>query len=173
MKEKTMLDKLYVAKVYQARTEEGYIEKGDIYSNKELSIKLSNMREVEEMGEIIVKKSILFPFQLRELITGIPIDTLYEQTNNGTNIPTILDSYWLSGIKNRYHTFIVIPYDKVHPTMEDVEEYFKNLEEENMDAEQMKNEILELINEGKKKMANRNQKIDNRINELLLKTKTK
>ena len=123
MKQENLLNKLFICNLYQTDSDDGYFRRDAVCTNDDVEKVLKNSRRVHQVGRVIVERSFFNRFQLKEIITGIPIDTLYERTTNKKGLRFIWDRNWIAGAKNRYHSFIVVPIWNCTPTAEQIDKY--------------------------------------------------
>ena len=136
---KSLLDRLYVCNLFQVKASKGYVRKEDLHSKYGI-INASVMSHCYELGSIIVKKSIIFPYSLEEVITGISFDTIYEVYNPYERCAWY--EYTVKGGKKEYDTFILV---LRNPTKKDIDDYYSL----HSDAEEYKSELMSLISSGK------------------------
>ncbi|MEE3343760.1 MAG: hypothetical protein VZS44_06700 [Bacilli bacterium] len=133
---KNILDDLYICDLYQVDKEIGYLTKGKIgiAMGRE-----AGKKYIKKVGTVIVKKSKLHPFRLKEILTNVPIDTIYEDFR-----------YKTYGWKKEYNTFIYLdPYILDTYYVKVTEDDFYSYCDEHPDTEKYRNELIELLNHGK------------------------
>lgn len=163
---KKTLDNLLLCDLYQVKEDIGYI---DCYVIKEKywirSDYLLN-ENFDKVSSVIVKKNKVSKskskskYNLKEIITGTPIDTLYEISAPGISIP--------DGKKSEYDTFILVPTVNHDIKIEELERYL----EEHKDVEKYRNELKELLNNGSNNHSNKKKAEIEKINNDNLKVKT-
>lgn len=107
-----MLEKLIICDLYQVKKEYAYIK------NDNFSFKYDLYNKCEFIDEVIVKKSFFKKFELREIITGTKIDTIYKKKKEFNN-------YDIIASKKEYDTFILVDDINKNPTIEDIKKYIK------------------------------------------------
>ena len=140
---KEMFDLYYRCNLYQADSSKGYLDRR-VVSHKYSAVKgLEEVEGIQKIGTVIVRKNPFCKYQLREVLTGVPFDTLYEDANGLS--PVGSSNHTLKGNKKEYHTFIVVPkYNASNiPTV-----YRERYEEEHRDVEAYQQQLLELIANG-------------------------
>ena len=161
---KKTLDNLLLCDLYQVKEDIGYIDCHKLHGK--YGIELDRYYSINKIGSVIVYKSKRFRYNLKEIITGIPIDTLYEKyKGNAWN-----DSYdyIVDGKKSEYDTFILVPTVNHDIKIEELERYL----EEHKDVEKYRNELKELLNNGSNNYSNKKKAEIEKINNDNLKVKT-
>ncbi|MEE3343759.1 MAG: hypothetical protein VZS44_06695 [Bacilli bacterium] len=138
---KNILDDLYICNLYQVDKEVGYLSKNELKKG------IICNEHVNKIGTVIVKKSNLSKYRLKEILTNVPIDTLY------TIYDEFNEQYKFCGNSREYNTFIYLDiydeskYNKKYykVTEDDFDYYF----DKHSDVKEYRNELLELLKQGK------------------------
>ena len=147
---KNLLEEYLLCDLYQVKETKGYLLKENLtFIGSGLSYRNKINETCNNIGPIIVKKSIFFPFKynLHEAITNVPLDTLYTNAS------------FMEGIKKEYHTFVVITQLWNHTVkLADLKKYC----DEHKNCEAYRQELLSLLKQGKNNLEKAKQKeIDN------------
>lgn len=160
---KRQLDDLCVCDLYLVHEEPGFIEKKSMAGYNGLFANPVEEKKVEKMGRIFAYKSKIHPYKLKEVITGVSFDTLYETTSGKSG-----DNFvYPIGNKNKYSCFIVtrknyLPqpvylsdlekYCQEHNDVEQFTRYLINTKETGLDnmATAMETYVNPIIEENKK-----------------------
>ena len=161
---KKTLDNLILCDLYQVKEDIGYIDCHEFHGK--YGIELDRYYSINKIGSVIVYKSKRFRYNLKEIITGIPIDTLYEKYKG--NAWNNSYDYIVDGKKSEYDTFLLVPITKHDIKIEELERYL----EEHKDVEKYRNELKELLNNGSNNHSNKKKAEIEKINNDNLKVKS-
>lgn len=161
-----LLDNFLLCNLYQVKEDIGYIDCNEIYHKDSIASRLRDDASFNKIGSVIVKKSEVFKYNLKEIVTGTPIDTLYEKYES--NIWYDWYNYRVNGKKSEYDTFILVPITKHDIKIEELERYL----EEHKDVEKYRNELKELLNNGSNNHSNKKKAEIEKINNDNLKVKS-
>ena len=149
---KNLLDEFYFCDLYQVDSHKGYIEKEDFHSKYSLSANMDvELPFCNKVGIVLVKRSKLFKYNLREVFTGVPLDTIYENYNR--MVSNDWYNYTIKGIKKEYNTFTIVPHKRTRITLDQINKYC----EDHSNVEEYKNRLTELINKGEENHINKKQ----------------
>ena len=144
---KNVLDSLYICDLYQIDEDTGYIERDELYNKYGISDKLDHLPFCKKIGRVIVKKSSIFKYNLREVLTGVPLETVYEDYNSSVRCDWY--TYTAKGNKKEYDTFILIGSLDRKVSLNDINTYC----DEHSNTEEYRKELISLINRGKENHA--------------------
>ena len=71
---KRTLDKLLLCDLYQISENQGYIDKAEIHGKSPIGCELYRNSFVNKICSVIVKKNEFSKYNLKEILTGIPIN---------------------------------------------------------------------------------------------------
>ena len=159
-----LLDNFLLCNLYQVKEDIGYIDcyviKGKYWIRSDYLLN----ENFDKVSSVIVKKNKVSKskskYNLKEIITGTPIDTLYEISAPGISIP--------DGKKSEYDTFILVSTVNHDIKIEELERYL----EEHKDVEKYRNELKELLNNGSNNHSNKKKAEIEKINNDNLKVKS-
>ena len=144
---KNLLDELYICDLFQVDQEKGYVDKSELHWNYSIGFMLDDLYDYK-LGSVIVKKSNLYKYNLREILTGVPIDTIYENYNKVAH--NFSYSHTVKGNKKKYHTFILVDPTNKEVNIDDIYKYCLD----HSNNEDYKNYLTELIDKGSKNYNN-------------------
>ena len=170
---KNITDNLLLCNLYQIKEERGYyINRKEIHGKYDINIGLESMYGVNKICSVIVEKNIFSKYNLREIITNIPIDTIYDVDNEFCSVDWL--KHTVKGNKNEYDTFILVPLEQKEITADKLEEYIN----EHSDVEKFKADLEELLKKGKNNHVNmknikmeKNKEEEKRVQSLLKRVK--
>ncbi len=139
---KKTLEKLLLCDLYQVSEDVGYIEKSAIHGKSFIGSELNFMPFVHNMGSVMVKKSGCFKYNLRELLTGTPINTLYEESHDYSSCDWY--NHTVKGNQTEYDTFILVPSIRREITVDQLEDYINSHD----DVESFRVELEDLLRKG-------------------------
>ena len=157
---KTLLDNYLIGELYQVKNPKGYMSKQDLKTIASFCIVYEEYKHkiepaCENIGEVILKKSdIFFKYNLREALTGVPLNTLYVGRHKKVNCILV------EGNKNEYHTFVVIHDDcNSNVQLAKLQEYYA----EHKNQEEYRQELISLLKQGKANLEDAKRKENEKI----------
>lgn len=139
---KKTLDKLLLCDLYQISENQGYIDKAEIHGKNPIGYELYCNSFVNKICSVIVKKNGFSKYNLKEILTGIPINTIYEALDEYSSCDWY--NHTARGIKSEYDTFILVPSIKKEITVEKLEKYIND----HKDVQNFKMDLEELLKNG-------------------------
>ena len=146
---KRTLDKLLLCDLYQISENQGYIDKAEIHGKSPIGCELYHNSFVNKICSVIVKKNGFSKYNLKEILTGIPINTIYEASDEYSSCDWY--NHTVRGIKSEYDTFILVPLIKKEVTVEKLEKYIND----HKDVQDFKIDLEELIKKGSNSYVNK------------------
>ncbi|MEE3343758.1 MAG: hypothetical protein VZS44_06690 [Bacilli bacterium] len=166
---KDLREDLYICDLYQIDESAGYLKKNNLFL--ELYCGWVGVKKIDTI--IAAKKKFKSKYGLTEVLTDIPFDTLYRVYKNG--IPN-RENLSYDGNKEEYDTFIIVRDRRDLISLDEINNYC----DEHPDIEKYKNQLIELLNQGKENHINKKKQekkeqdyINSEVNNKLYKRRSK